>query len=73
MVDCPICFSQHEAMTMHGMEYVPCPRVPPNTLVPISMADVRTTNTINVSRETIESIKRTLYNAIDKLERMATE
>jgi hypothetical protein len=27
----------------------------------------------NVSRETIESIKRTLYNAIDKLERMATE
>jgi hypothetical protein len=28
---------------------------------------------INVSRETIESIKRTLYNAIDKLERMASE
>jgi hypothetical protein len=28
---------------------------------------------VMVSRETIESIKRTLYNAIDKLERMATE
>lgn len=26
---------------------------------------------INVSRETLESIKRTLYNAIDKLDRMA--
>lgn len=32
----------------------------------------KATNTVNVSRETLESIKRTLYNAIDKLERMAS-
>ena len=30
-------------------------------------------NGVNVSRETIESIKRTLYNAINKLEQLASE
>jgi hypothetical protein len=33
----------------------------------------RTSPSVSVSRETIESIKRTLYNAIDRLERMSKQ
>jgi hypothetical protein len=33
----------------------------------------RASQSVSVSRETIESIKRTLYNAIDRLERMSKQ
>ena len=62
--NCPICHDQHEVMNLHGMTYIPCPRVPENVIIPES--------SLRGYGNTVESIKRTLYNAIDRLERMAS-
>lgn len=63
MTDCPVCQQQHETMLLHGMEFVPCPRVPKNTLISLP-------STRDPLDKEIEIIERTLYNALDRLKKI---
>lgn len=63
--DCPVCNDQHEVVSLHGMTFIPCPQVPDNVIIPESA--------LKGYENTIVTIKRTLYNAIDKLDRLASD
>jgi hypothetical protein len=72
LIDCPFCKEKHEAMMLHGMEYVPCPQVPENVFIPLSTLQQQSVG----HKTSIDSIRRTLHNALlklDSLERLTAK
>jgi hypothetical protein len=66
LLDCPICNAPHETLLLHGMEFVPCPQVPKNVLIPLSAVQQQSAG----QKTAIDSIRRTIHNALLKLDNL---
>lgn len=66
VVECSVCQGRHEALMLHGMAFLPCPQVPENMVIP--QAALRQHSVTH--KTAIDSIRRTLHNALIKLDNL---